>query len=42
VFYANARQNWFCGALDSFFGLKTGLELCVCKAPAVGANPIQD
>ena len=22
--------------------VKTGLELCVCEAPAVGASPIQD
>ena len=31
-----------CSALESPFGLKTGLELRICKTPGVGANPIQD
>jgi hypothetical protein len=31
-----------CGNMESPFGLKTGLELRVCKPPGVGASLIQD
>ena len=41
--HANAKQNWPVAApWKAPFGLKTGLEHCVCRPPDVGASLNQD
>jgi hypothetical protein len=39
---ATCGGGWCCHRAGKPFGLKTGLELRVCKTPGVGANRIHD